>query len=185
LVESGNLRAGETVLTLGTGGVSIFALQIAKMFGARVIATTGSDEKAARLRELGADEIINYRTVENWDDEALRLTEKRGVDHVVEVGGAGTLPRSSRAVRVGGHIALIGALAGGEGLNPIGVFMKAVRLQGIFVGSRRMLEDLNRAVAFHRIHPVIDQVFSFDRAVEALRYMESGKHFGKIVIAVA
>lgn len=185
LVESGNLRAGETVLTLGTGGVSIFAVQIAKMFGARVIATTGSDEKAARLRELGADEIINYRTVESWDDEVLRLTEKRGVDHVVEVGGAGTLPRSSRAVRVGGHVALIGALAGGEGLNPIGVFMKAVRLQGIFVGSRRMLEDLNRAVAFHRIHPVIDRVFSFDRAVEALRYMESGKHFGKIVIAVA
>ncbi|MER3429516.1 MAG: NAD(P)-dependent alcohol dehydrogenase [Blastocatellia bacterium] len=184
LVESGRLRAGETVLTLGTGGVSIFALQIAKMFGARVISTTGNNHKAERLRELGADEIINYRETENWDDAVLQLTAKRGVDHVIEVGGAGTLSRSSRAVAVGGHIALIGALSGGEGLSPIGVFMKAVRLQGIFVGSRRMLEDMNRAFAFHRTRPVIDTVFPFDRVAEALRYMESAQHFGKIVIAV-
>lgn len=184
LVESGKLRAGETVLTLGSGGVSTFAIRIAKMFGARVIATTGTGEKAERLRLLGADEVINYRENPDWDELVLKLTGKRGVDHVVEVGGAGTLPRSARSVTVGGHIALIGALSGGEGLNPVGVFMKAARLQGIFVGSRRMLEDMNRAFEFHRIQPVIDRVFSFDEAKEALQYLESGKHFGKIVIRV-
>lgn len=182
LIESGRLRAGETVLTLGSGGVSVFAIQIAKIMGARVIATTGSHEKAGRLRDLGADDVINYRENENWDDRVLELTGKRGADHIVEVGGAGTLPRSARAAAVGGHIALIGALSGGEGINPIGVFMKAVRLQGIFIGSRRMFEDLNRAFEFHRIHPVIDRVFPFDEVADALRYMESGRHFGKIVI---
>jgi len=181
---SGNLKAGETVLTLGTGGVSVFALQFAKLFGARVISTTSSDEKAARLKEIGADEIINYKTREDWDKAVLEMTGKRGVDHVVEVGGSGTLGRSLNAVRVGGHVAMIGALAEPADFNPINVFMKAVKLQGIFVGSRQMFEDMNRAIEFNRLRPVIDRVFPFDEARDALKYMESGAHFGKIVVSV-
>jgi NADPH:quinone reductase-like Zn-dependent oxidoreductase len=133
---SGKVKAGDTVLTLGTGGVSIFALQLAKLAGARVISTTGSDEKSVKLKELGADEVINYRAREDWDAAVLELTEKRGVDHVIEVGGAGTLVRSLNSVRVGGHVALIGALSGPGEVNPVSVFMRSVRLQGIFVGSR-------------------------------------------------
>jgi NADPH:quinone reductase-like Zn-dependent oxidoreductase len=183
LAVSGELKPGQTVLTLGTGGVSIFALQLAKLFGARVIATTSSDQKMHRLRSLGADEIINYRADEDWDRKVIGATGNIGVDHVVEVGGAGTLARSLNAVRIGGHIALVGALSGSRGdLNPINVFMKAVRLQGIFVGSKRMLEDMLRAIATARVEPVIDEVFSFEQVAEALRYMESGSHFGKIVI---
>lgn len=182
LVVSGRLKPGETVLTLGTGGVSIFALQIAKLLGARVISTSSSDEKIAKLVELGAHETINYRSRPDWDAAVGDLTGKAGVDHVIEVGGAGTLARSVRAARVGGHIALIGALSGGGDFDPISVFMKAIRLQGIFVGSRRMLEDLGRAVDVAQLKPVIDRVFAFDEAREALTYMASGAHFGKIVL---
>lgn len=181
LAVSGGLKAGETVLTLGTGGVSIFAVQFAKMFGARVIATSGSDEKIERLRVLGADETINYRTREDWDTAVLEITEKRGVDHVVEVGGSGTLARSLNAVRIGGHIAMIGALTAGS-FSPIHIFMKSVRLQGIFTGSRSMFEDMNRAITANRLKPVIDREFGFEEIGDALRYMESGSHFGKIVI---
>jgi len=182
LVVSGRIKAGDTVLTLGTGGVSIFALQIAKLFGARVISTSSSDEKIERLKALGADETINYKQREDWDSAVLELTGKSGVDHVVEVGGAGTLAKSLNAVRVGGHVAMIGALAGPGNFNPIPVFMKAVRLQGIFVGSRRMLEDLVKAVELAKLKPVVDRIFEFDGARDALRFMESGSHFGKIVI---
>ena len=182
LVDSGNLKAGETVLTLGTGGVSVFALQFAKMHGARVIATSSSDEKLDRARELGAGETINYTGTPDWDREVLRLTDKVGVDHVVEVGGAGTLAKSVNSVRVGGHVALIGVLATGGDFNPIYVLMKSVRLQGIMVGSRRMFEDLNRAIAAQRMKPVIDKTFAFEEVRAALRYMEAGAHFGKIVI---
>ncbi len=182
LVVSGKLKAGDTVLTLGTGGVSVFAVQFAKMFGARVIATSSSDEKLERLKDLGADEIINYRTREDWDVAVLELTGRRGVDHVVEVGGADTLARSVNAVRVGGHIGLIGALSGAGSFNPINVFMKSVRLQGIFTGSRTMFEDMNRAVRSAKLEPVIDRVFGFDEVKDALRHMESGSHFGKIVV---
>jgi len=182
LVVSGKIKAGDTILTLGTGGVSIFALQIAKLFGARVISTSGSEKKIAKLTELGADETINYKTREDWDRVVLDLTGKSGVDHVVEVGGAGTLAKSLSAVRLGGHVAMIGALTGPGDFNPITVFMKAVKLQGIFVGSRRMLKDLLKAVEFAKLKPVVDRVFEFDEAREALRYMESGSHFGKIVI---
>ncbi|CAN5446599.1 NAD(P)-dependent alcohol dehydrogenase [soil metagenome] len=184
LSVSGNLKAGDTVLTLGTGGVSIFALQIAKLFGARVISTSGSDEKISRLKELGADETINYKTREDWDKAVLELTGKKGVDHVVEVGGGGTLGRSLNAVRLGGHVAMIGALTGAATFDPIGVFMKAVRLQGIFVGSRKMFEDLNKAVIVNKLKPVVDRVFDFDQVKEALRYMESGSHLGKIVVKI-
>jgi NADPH:quinone reductase-like Zn-dependent oxidoreductase len=182
LVVSGNIKAGDTVLTLGTGGVSIFALQIAKLSGARVIATSGSDEKIAKLRELAADETVNYREHEDWDKTVLEMTGGRGVDHVIEVGGAGTLARSLNAVRLGGHVAMIGALTGPGTFNPTSVFMKAVRLQGIFVGSRAMFKGLIKAVETAKLKPVINRVFEFDEAVDALRYMESGAHFGKIVV---
>ena len=179
---SGNVKPGQIVLTLGTGGVSIFALQLAKLCGARVIATTGSEEKIPKLRELGADEIINYKSREDWDATVLDLTGKRGVDHVIEVGGSGTLARSLTAVRLGGHVAMIGALTGPGDFNPVTVFMKAVRLQGIFTGSRTMFEGLLSAIEVSRLKPVIDRTFGFTEAREALHYMESGAHFGKIVI---
>lgn len=184
LAESGHLTSGETVLTLGTGGVSIFALQFAKLFGARIIATSSSEEKIEKLKLLGADACINYREAEEWDKSVLELTDVLGVDHVIEVGGTGTLSRSVRSVRVGGHIALIGALDMAGEFNPIPIFMKAVRVQGIFVGSRRMFEDLNARIASSRLRPVIDRVFDFGEVREALKYMERGSHFGKIVVRV-
>ncbi len=182
LVVSGQLQPGETVLTLGTGGVSVFAAQFAKLLGARVIATSSSDEKLARVRELGADETVNYREHADWDKVVLELTSGVGVDHVIEVGGVGTLARSVKAVRVGGHIALIGALGTAGEFNPIPIFMKAIRLHGIFVGSRAMFEAMNRRIEDAGLRPVIDRVFPFDEAREALEYMKSGSHFGKVVI---
>jgi NADPH:quinone reductase-like Zn-dependent oxidoreductase len=182
LVDSGHLKAGETVLTLGTGGVSVFALQFAKMHGARVIATSSSDKKLARARGLGADDTINYRETPDWDKEVLRLTNKIGVDHVIEVGGAGTLSKSLNSVRVGGHVALIGVLASGGDFNPVSILMKGVRAQGIFVGSRRMFEEMNSAIEANRMKPMIDKTFAFEEAQEALKYMEAGAHFGKIII---
>ena len=182
LVNSGNLKAGETVLALGTGGVSIFALQLAKMHGAQVIITSSSDEKLKRARELGADKTINYKNTPNWDKEVMSLTNKVGVDHVIEVGGAGTLSKSLNSVRVGGQVDLIGVLSTGGDFNPLSVLMRGVRLQGIFVGSRRMFEDMNRAIEANQLRPVIDKTFAFEEVGEALRYMESGSHFGKIVV---
>jgi NADPH:quinone reductase-like Zn-dependent oxidoreductase len=185
LAVSGKLKPGETVLTLGSGGVSIFALQFAKLFGARVIATSSSDEKLKRLKELGAYETINYREREEWDKAVLELTNKRGVDHVVEVGGVGTLARSINAVRVGGHIAMIGALDTDGAFNHVPVFMRSIRLQGIFVGSKRIFEEMLHAVEFAEMRPVIDRVFEFEHVKEALEYMESGSHFGKIVVRIS
>ena len=182
LAVSGNLKPGDTVLTLGTGGVSIFALQLAKLFGARVISTTSSDEKIEKLKALGADAVINYREREDWDAAVLELTKKKGVDHVVEVGGSGTLAKSLTSVRLGGHVAMIGALTGPGDFNPTTVFMKAVKLQGIFVGSRSMFEDLLKAIEVASLRPVIDRVFDFSEAPQAMRYMQSGAHFGKVVI---
>jgi NADPH:quinone reductase-like Zn-dependent oxidoreductase len=184
LAVSGRLKAGESVLTLGTGGVSVFAAQFAKIFGARVIATSGSDQKIERLKELGIEETINFREREDWDAVVLDLTENKGVDHVIEVGGAGTLARSLNAVRLGGHVALIGALTGAATFEPISVFMKAVRLQGIFVGSRTMFEDMIRAIEVAKMKPVVDRVFGFEEVREAMRYMESGAHFGKVVVSI-
>ena len=184
LVVSGNLKAGDTVLTLGTGGVSIFALQFAKMHGARVIATSSSDEKLEKAKLLGADDLVNYKKTPEWDKEVLRLTNRTGVDHVVEVGGAGTLSRSLNSVRVAGHVALIGVLAGAGDFEPRSILMKAVRMQGILVGSRQMFEEMNKAIETNRLKPVVDKTFAFKEAAEALRYMESGSHFGKIVVKV-
>jgi len=182
LVVSGNLKAGDTVLILGTGGVSIFALQFAKMHGARAIVTSSSDQKLAKAKDLGANELINYKKNVDWDKEVLRLTDRIGVDHVVEVGGAGTLSKSLNAVRIGGHVVVIGVLAGAGEFDPRSVLMKAVRMQGILVGSRRMFEEVNKAVECNRLKPVIGKTFTFQEAAEALRYMESGAHFGKIVV---
>jgi len=182
LVDSGRLKAGQTVLALGTGGVSIFALQLAKMHGARVIITSSSDEKLERAKKLGADETINYKSAPDWDKEVLSRTNKIGVDHVIEVGGAGTLSKSLNSARVGGHVALIGVLASGNDFNPLSVLMKNVRLQGILVGSRKMFEDMNSAIEANKLKPVIDKTFGFEEVREALKYMESGSHFGKIVI---
>jgi NADPH:quinone reductase-like Zn-dependent oxidoreductase len=181
LVPSGNLKAGETVLILGTGGVSLFALQFAKLHGARVIATSSSDAKLERVRELGAAKGINYKSAPEWGKQVRSLTDGRGVDHVVEVGGAGTLAQSLQAVRTGGRISLIGVLTGGQ-TNPIPILMKNVTVQGIFVGSREMFEDMNRAIALNGLRPVIDRVFPFAEYPQALRHMESGAHFGKIVL---
>ena len=182
LINSGRLKAGDTVLTLGTGGVSVFALQFARVHGARAIITSSSDEKLERARELGADETINYKSAPDWDKAVLSLTNRSGVDHVIEVGGAGTLAKSLNSVRVGGHVAVIGVLAGAGEFDPISILMKGVRMQGIFVGSRKMFEDMNRAIEANRVKPVVDKVFAFEEASEALSYMESGSHFGKIVI---
>jgi NADPH:quinone reductase-like Zn-dependent oxidoreductase len=184
LAVSGRLKAGDAVLTLGTGGVSIFALQIAKLFGARVISTTSNEEKAGELMEHGADEVINYRTHEDWDKQVLELTNKRGVDHVIEVGGSGTLARSVNAVRMGGHIAMIGALTTAGDFNPITLFMKSIRLQGVFTGSKATFEDMLRAIDVAKLEPVIDRVFEFGEAREAMHYMKSGAHFGKVVIRI-
>jgi NADPH:quinone reductase-like Zn-dependent oxidoreductase len=184
LVSSGHLKAGDTVLTLGTGGVSIFALQFAKAMGATVISTSSSDEKLERVKQLGADHTINYKAQEDWDNTVKELTGKRGVDHVIEVGGAGTLQRSLSSVRMGGHIALIGVVAGAGDFNLMQVFMKTITMQGIFVGSREMFEKMNAFISQHKLKPVIDRVFNFDETREALKYMESGAHFGKIVVNV-
>ena len=176
---------GETVLLLGTGGVSIFALQFARLAGARVIITSSSDEKLERARALGADAGINYRKRPDWDVAARELTGGAGVDHVVEVGGAGTLSRSINALGFGGQISLIGVLSGREGdTSPHGLMLKSGRLQGIFVGNRRMFEDMNRAIASNDLVPVVDRVFPFEKAREALDLMAAGGHFGKIAISV-
>ncbi|MBM3795696.1 MAG: NAD(P)-dependent alcohol dehydrogenase [Acidobacteria bacterium] len=182
----GGLKAGDTVLVQGTGGVSIFALQLARAAGARVIATTSSDEKAARLKELGAAHVINYKANPEWD-EAMRKGGLGPVDQVIEIGGQGTFNRSLKAVRMGGYVALIGNRADaalGDAPNLTTALMKGVRIQGIFVGSREMFEAMNRAIALHAIRPVTDRVFAFEDAADALRYFETGAHFGKVVIAL-
>lgn len=175
--------AGKTVLVQGTGGVSLFALQFAKSLGAKVLVTSGSDEKLARAQQLGADAGTNYRTNPDWEKWARQQTGA-GVDLVVEVGGAGTLDRSVKATRYGGRIALIGVLAGGTGFNPLGMMMRGITLQGIYVGSRAMFVAMNRHIVQHQLRPVIDRVFAFEEAAEAYRHLEAAGHFGKVVIGM-
>lgn len=184
LKVSGNLQKGEAVLLLGTGGVSIFALQFSEQIDAETIIISSSDEKLGRADILGATHLINYRENADWDKAVSVFTAKKGVDHVVEVGGAGTLQKSLNSVRLGGHIALIGVLAGEGNFNPVSILMKSVRLQGIFVGSRAMFEDMNNFIEKNLIKPVIDKVFKFDEAREALKYMKDGAHFGKVVVKI-
>lgn len=182
LITEGELKPGDTVLIQGTGGVSIFALQFARLAGARVLATSSSDAKLERVRQLGATDGINYKTTPEWGDKVRELTGGQGVDHVVEVGGAGTLGQSLRAVRTGGRISLIGVLSGGGQVNPMPILMKNVRVQGIYVGSRAMFEAMNRAIAQSGLRPVVDRVFPFREAQAALRHLESGAHFGKVCL---
>ncbi len=186
LVTLGRVQAGDTILTLGTGGVSIFALQFAKLNGATVISTSSNDEKLARARELGADETINYKTTPDWDDAVRQFTGGRGVDNVIEVGGPGTLPKSLACTRVSGRVSLIGVLTGGEGAsNPMPALFNRLTIQGIYVGSRAMFADMNRAITGNRLEPVVDRVFDFADAQDAYRYLKSGNHFGKVVIKIA
>jgi len=177
------LKTGDTVLVLGTGGVSIFALQFAHAAGARVIVTSSSDGKLAQAKALGASDGVNYRQHPDWQHEVLRLTGGRGVDHVVEVGGAGTLARSVEATRIGGQVHLIGVLTSGE-INPTPILRRNTILRGIYVGSRQMFEAMNRAIALHKIAPVIDRVFDFEQAQDAYRYLAAQSHVGKVVIRI-
>jgi NADPH:quinone reductase-like Zn-dependent oxidoreductase len=186
LVEHGNVIAGRTVLLQGTGGVSIFGLQLAHAMGVQVIITSSSDEKLARAKKLGANYGINYKSTPDWEKAATDFTDGRGVDQVIEVGGAGTLTRSFGAIRVGGKISLIGGLSGpATELNPGLISARRANVQGISVGSTQMFEAMNRAIAANGIKPVIDKVFGFDEVQAAYKHMASGAHLGKIVIRVA
>ena len=184
LVTLGKVSADQTVLVLGTGGVSLFALQFAKMHGARVIVTSSSDEKLARAKTLGADETINYRAKPEWHEEVWRLTGKAGVDHVVEVGGTDTFAKSLQAVAVGGTVSVIGGVSGFNTEAPLReILTKMSLIRGIFVGSRAMFEAMNVAFQRHQARPAIDRTFAFADAPAAYRHQQSGAHFGKVVIS--
>lgn len=183
LITCGGIKAGDRVLVQGTGGVSLFALQFAKLAGARVIVTSSSDEKLARVKAMGADAVLNYRSLPEWGKAVKELAGGEGVDHIVEVGGEQTLTQSLRAIRIGGTISLIGVLSGGNldvKLGPI--VTRHVRLQGITVGHRDGFEAMARAIGQHRLVPVVDRVFAFEQLPEALAYLASGRHFGKICL---
>jgi|SRR5688572_12985558 len=185
LVEQGRINAGDTVLVQGTGGVSSFALQFARIHGARVIATTSKPDLHDELRARGASDVVDYKAEPEWGKRVRALTDGRGVDHVVEVGGAGTLGESLRAVRPGGTVSLIGVLAGGAAkVNLTPVLMNNVRVQGVFVGHRRAFEAMNRAIARHRSRPVVDGVFDFADARAAFDRLASARHAGKVCIRV-
>ena len=183
MVEMAGVTAGDTVLLLGTGGVSIVALQFCKMLGVRAIITSSSDKKLVRAKALGAWETVNYKATPDWDKAVLDLTGGQGVDHTVEVGGAGTLEKSVAATRIGGSIGLIGVLTGGQ-INPTAIMRKSIRLQGIYVGGRRMFEDMNRAIAHHAMKPVIDKSYEFTEARDAYHAMRAAGHFGKLVVRI-
>jgi NADPH:quinone reductase-like Zn-dependent oxidoreductase len=183
LVREARVKAGDVVVLQGTGGVSLFALQFAKLHGARCIITSSSDQKLALARTLGADEIVNYRSRPDWDKAVLELTGGRGADAVVEVGGAGTLENSLAAVRFGGIVTLIGVLTGTAGPIPTAAILRRhLRVQGIYVGSREMFEEMNRAIAQHRLRPHIDRSFAFEEARAAYQHLATAAHAGKIVI---
>jgi NADPH:quinone reductase-like Zn-dependent oxidoreductase len=185
IMHHGKLIAGQSVLLQGTGGVSIFGLQLARMMGITAVITSSSDEKLARAKALGAAYGINYKTTPEWDKAARAFTGGRGVDQVLEVGGAGTLVRSFGAIGVGGKISIIGGLSGGASEFNAGlIFSRRANVQGIAVGSMQMFEAMNGAIAANRMQPVIDRVFGFEEAQAAFRHMEAGAHFGKIVVRV-
>ena len=181
LVEKGGLKAGDTVLLLGTGGVSVFALQFCTLMGARAIVTSKSDDKLARARAMGASATINYAETPDWSAAVQDFTGGVGVDHVVEVGGGGTLAQSIEAVRIGGHVAMIGVLTRGT-VDPTPILRKSIRLNGVYVGSRAMFLAMNAAIEAGGLKPVIDRRFAFADAPDAYRCMEAAGHFGKIVI---
>lgn len=185
LVWRGKVNAGQTVLLLGTGGVSIFGLQFAKMHGARAIITSSSDEKLLRAKELGADFRINYQRTPDWEKEVIRVTDGAGVDQVVEVGGANTFPKSLQCLALNGNLHVIGGVSGFTVDAALGDMIgRLANIHGIFVGSREMFEAMNRAMGLHKTKPQVDRVFSFQEAGDAYRYLESGRHFGKVAISV-
>ncbi|KAH9894030.1 NAD-P-binding protein [Cubamyces lactineus] len=181
------LKGGDIVLVQGTGGVSIFGLQLAVASGATVIATSSSDEKLAIAKKLGAAYTINYKKTPNWDEEVLKITNGRGVDHILEVGGPGTIMKSVNAVRYGGTVSLIGFVAGQADVSllPVKVLSKAIIMRGILIGSRAQFEDMNRLISAVKLRPVVDKVFSFEEARKAYEYQESQQHVGKVVIKVS
>jgi NADPH:quinone reductase-like Zn-dependent oxidoreductase len=184
LTDQRQLLPGDTVLTLGSGGVSVFAIQIARMFGARVIATTSSDAKAEKIRALGAHDVINYTIHPEWDKEVMRLTGRRGADFVVEVGGPGTLANSLKSAAIGGHVVQVGILGGvGQQLDPALFRGRSITTRSITVGSRQSFEAMLRAIDVNQMRPVIDKVFKFDDAKLAYQHLQEQKHFGKVVIS--
>lgn len=183
LMGDDHLKPGDSVLVQGTGGVSIFALQFAKLAGATVIATSSSDAKLERLKALGADHLINYKTTPAWGEKVRALTDGRGVDHVIEVGGPATLEQSMVAARIGGHVSLIGILTGVAGQLPlVQALVRQIRLQGVLVGSRAQQQAMVRAIDANGLRPVVDKHFELEQIVEAFRYQESNRHFGKICL---
>jgi len=186
VVHAGKIKAGDTIVIQGTGGVSIFALQFAKALGALVLGTSGSDEKLARANKLGLDAGVNYKQSPDWAKWVIKQTNGEGADLVVEVGGAGTFMQSLKAVRVGGTVAQIGVLSqSNDPIDVIPILHKQIHIQGIYVGSRADFLEMNRAITQTKLKPIVDEVFTFDQAKEALRRMESGAHFGKLVIRIA
>jgi NADPH:quinone reductase-like Zn-dependent oxidoreductase len=182
LFEEKPAKPGETVVIIGTGGVAIFALQFAAFAGLRSIVLSSNNEKLERTRQMGATHTVNYRENPDWDKTVRSLTEE-GADHIIELGGADTLPRSLKAIRMGGSISVIGALGGGDpNISPVPILMQTVRLQGIYVGSRTMFENMNRALGLLQLRPVIDRVFPWQNVQDAMRYMQEQKHFGKICL---
>ena len=185
LIAQGKLKSGDTIVILGTGGVALFALQLAKNLGARVILLSSQDEKLEKARKMGADELINYTKNPDWDKLVIEKTAGVGADLILELGGAGTLERSMSSAKIKGRISLVGILTGIEGqISPMPILRKSLAVNGIYVGSREMQEDLHATLETNKIHPVIDREFTFDQAKEAYEYMQSGRHFGKIVIKV-
>lgn len=185
VVHAGKIKAGDTVVIQGTGGVSIFALQFAKMLGARVLGTSSSEEKLDRARKLGLDAGVNYKQTPDWASWVLEQTRGEGADLIVEVGGAGTFASSLKAIRIGGTVAQIGVLSNGsEPLNIAPILHKQIQISGIYVGSRADFLEMNKAITQNRLQPVVGEVFDFDQAPQALQRMESAAHFGKLVIRV-
>ncbi|HEY8572558.1 NAD(P)-dependent alcohol dehydrogenase [Phenylobacterium sp.] len=183
LFHDGRLEPGDTVVLQGTGGVSIFGLQFAHAAGLRTLITSSSDEKLERAKALGADHLVNYRTTPDWSKPVREATGGRGADFIMEVGGGGTIQQSMRAVKIGGHIAIIGVVAGpGEPFNPASLIGNSAKLQGLSVGSRDMFESMCRALELHRIKPVVDKVYPWTEARAAFEAMRAGEHFGKIVL---
>jgi NADPH:quinone reductase-like Zn-dependent oxidoreductase len=185
-ITTAGIEFGDTILLIGTGGVSIFGLQLAKHFGAKTILLSSSDDKLAKARSLGADQTINYRQTPDWEKHVWEMTDRRGVDLVLEVGGAGTLEKSLACTRYGGQVSLIGVLTGVAGVvNPVSILFKSMIVRGIYVGSRQMLEQLVQACVTSNIHPVIDRVFPFEMAREALEHLASAEHVGKVVVKIS
>lgn len=183
LIVNGKLKPGETLLVLGTGGVALFALQLAQKAGARVILLSSSDEKLERARQLGADDLINYKQQPDWEKVVLEKTNGQGVDLVLELGGVGTLAKSMASTKMNGRISMVGVLTGTEGaVNPMPIIRKTLSVKGIYVGSRDMQNQLHNYLEVNKISPIIDRIFPMDQIHDAFEFMQKGKHFGKIVL---